>query len=75
MIDIHFSYGIGTEPAEVWFPKAALWFNSTQRQNENEGRSFLPSSRYLPFASEVSQMSEVLLLHHLKINPGFILHI
>lgn len=61
--------------AEILIPKAALWFKSTQSQKENWGSSHLPSSRYLPFAIEVSQMSEVLPLHCLRFNPDLMLPI
>lgn len=60
------------DPAKVL--KAASWFKSIQSQNKNQGSSCPPSSGYLPFAIEVSQMSEVLLLHCLKFNSDFILH-
>jgi len=72
--DIRFSYGFGVDPAEVLIPKAASSFKSIQSQNESRGSSCLPSSRYLPFATEVSQMPDVLLLHCLKFNPDLILH-
>lgn len=73
--DIRFSKGFGVGPAESLIPKAASWFKSTQSQKENWASSHLPSSRYLPFAIEVSQMSEVLPLHCLRFNPDLMLPI
>lgn len=73
--DIRFSKGFGVGPAKILIPKAASWFKSTQSQKENWASSHLPSSRYLPFAIEVSQMSEVLPLHCLRFNPDLMLPI
>lgn len=73
--NIYFSYSFGVDPTEVLIPRAASWFKSTQSQNENQGSFHLLSSRYLLFAIEASQTSQVLLLQHFKLNRDLILHI